>query len=458
MSSRSNALHILFTSEKVALTIRMFLLLPLFYRIIVPPASEQESGIYRYTALPNYFRFQEGGTYNIDTVKNSTGRIISGFAFVCTRDEFENWNALPTGCDIQGPLPLSGNITKAGDWQFLVGELEEDAYVTLHNPNSFLNATEQPCLFEKPLAAALCALLLVFWIINWVMNFTTKLTVHTCLTMTFLISVVFMIIHFCEYWHFHQSDEDSGITEARIVIKFIMDTLMFASMLMAAKGWSIVKTSLTKVEIIVCFVVAVIFTVPSTVMDNVLLIERWHQYLVVGFTLVGMLVYCKTMMRSIEQSMSYVIAHMMVISEEGYDIRTTPVYRKYIIFRGMGWGLVIFLLVKVTISSVGELAEMDTWIVQMLMDLGDIGWLIAAAILFRLKKQNVNGYMTIGEDLSEPRQLMRDDIAGLNMESELIAQGTRVWEDGMNLPSQPIFLDDLDTTPEKKEASTSQVA
>ena len=415
----------------------MFVCLFVAYRVSFAPKSREDV-----FTLPRFFGFGAGGSYDVSHPPGQ-GECFGAAAYICTKDEFAVYASIP--CNIKGPLPLRGNVTKAGDYQVLVFGSDKPVDVVLRNSDSYLDVNQQPCLFEKPILAAFSGLLLLFWFVNWLLNLSFRLNLHACFTMTYLFSVVYAVVHFGELWHYNASDEKSVLTEFRIFTKFVADTFMLATLLMAAKGWSIVRASLTRWQVVACFVITLFYTIPSAVVVNVLFTRSWAVYLVLIFLFFGMIVYMRDVARSVEQSMYYVLGHMMVIADDGFDVKTTPIWNKYVMFRGLRWGLLAYMPLRLLIQTIEEVFLPPYWVGQTLFDTLTLCWLTASAVLFRLKKNNnSSSYMMISDhEGQEPRQLDRDSLNGISIDSDQMQQGTRKWEEGVELPPQPIFIDDL---------------
>lgn len=377
------------------------------------------------------------------------GQDRDAYVFVCAESEFSRY--ADGGCSIMGGVPLHGNVSKAGLYQVIAFNLANPVVVTLRNPNSNLDANQLPCLFEKPILAGLSGLLFIFWFGNWLMHFTLTINLHECFTMTYLFCVLYGVIHFGELWHYHYSDDHTSFTEVRVTIKFVFDTLMLATVLMAAKGWSIVRTSLTKKQVAVCFIATLLYSVPSSIIENVVMTKAWVLYLCLAFMVFGLFVYVRDVVHSVYQSLAYVLAHMMVIAEEGFDVKTTPIWQKYVMFRGLQWGLIAYMPLRLGIETAVEVFKPAYWIGQTLNDFLTLAWLTASAVLFRLRRVSGRNYMAIGDQSQEPRQFDRGLLEGVSIDSDQMQQGTRMWEEGTQLPPQPIFIDEIGAPANKND-------
>jgi hypothetical protein len=131
----------------------------------------------------------------------------------------------------------------------------------------------------------------------------------------------------------------------------------------------------------------------------------------------------------------------MVISEEGIDPRTTHVWRKFVMFRGILWGLFAFLTVRLAVSAVRTFSDTPFWVTQLVNDLSVVLLMVLAGFLFRLRKETSNGYMMVGDEENGPRQLPRDQVVAFSADGEE-DQRLASWREGMTLPPQPVFTDE----------------
>ncbi|OHS93483.1 hypothetical protein TRFO_40238 [Tritrichomonas foetus] len=401
--------------------------------------------------LPQYFTFQSGGNYSI-FVDNAETQFQY---LICSKKEFIAFTSSYDNkvCAINDYIVnkfASGVIQKSGKYQVLIySNIQENqkATVTLHNPTSYLDAELQPCLFTKPIIAGLLGILFILWIINWLINFSLTFTLHEYLTITFLFTILYIVVNFFEYWKLHRSDDNTPLTQIRITLRFLHFWALFSAMLMASKGWCIVHNKLSNFNIIKCIVFSCLLAIPLIVMEYVTNLGRWG-YLVLAFGTLGIILYYRDLLESIKSASAYVIAHLVVISESGIDPISTPIYSKLKIFQGVSWGVLLYFVFTFSLSLIKNFVDLASWIEQILNDFITGTLLVAAGILFRLKKELVNGYMMIGDlgedSSSNVRTFARDDFKGFSAGSEALKlSGQREWEAGMTLPPQPVFVDDL---------------
>jgi multisubunit Na+/H+ antiporter MnhE subunit len=417
------------------------MLLPalLLYRVKFSPVDREDE----WQTLSNYFSFQANGTFSIDITDDSRTAYVD--AMVCSKSEYAAVSIHSiSNCNYSGTVGFPGEpwadvIAEPGQYQIAIQVHDTQAIVTLRNPSSFLDANVQPCLISRPIVAIVYAGLFLGWTINWLRNFSFTLTLHTFITVTFGMALLSTVLSALELKHFNLSDEETPLTIVSSIVVFFSETVFFWTTLMAAKGWSLVKESLERKEVIVSFVFSLILTIPLTCIDN--LHVGFGDYVILLFAMFGLIMYYRSILQSIDSSSAYVLAHLLVIAESGIDPRTTPIWQKYRMFRGLLWGILGFFCIHTLATALTKFTSCPYFVNQLMRDLASCALMGAAAVLFRLRKGTRHGYMIIGDD-EEPRELQREDLQGFSLDSDQFQRAQIAWEDGMALPPQPIFAPD----------------
>jgi hypothetical protein len=394
------------------------------------------------------FYFQTNGTISASVQGEDRIQL-----FACTRSEYADLLDNKRGpCAIEKYFDSvwQTEIKEAGRYRVFVRAWGSIVTVTLHNPSSFLDAYEEPCLISLPVVSVLFLILIVLWTVNWLCYASLTITLHSFISFTFIAALLYEVIYYFEFRHHAVSDDPTPLTEIRITLDFMRQTFFFWTILMAAKGWSIIQKSLPKREFCRGFTFSVFLTIPITVADHVDM--GIAAIVVVGLAVVGMLCYYGHVVRSIRASQRYVIAHLMVISEEGIDPRTTHVWRKFVMFRGILWGLFAFLTLRLIVSAVRTFSDAPFWITQLINDLSVVVLMALAGLLFRLRKETSSGYMMIGDEDDGSRRLPRDQTVAFSADGDE-ARGLASWREGMTLPPQPVFTEEAREMEEMQETS-----
>ncbi|OHT06095.1 hypothetical protein TRFO_26019 [Tritrichomonas foetus] len=193
----------------------MYFFFILAYRTLIKLTKHDHSG-----SLPRYFNFEEGGT--IDVNINLRDRFFE--YIICSKEEFKQYFITfnQSECSFHGYIArgtLSKTIVKKGSYQFYffqnIDHQNIEATVTLHNKKTLLDLNDFPSLYTQSIIGGLLILFFILWLINWIMNNKHTFTIHEVITISFLASILYYIISFCKYYHYHNSDEKSYLDEVQ---------------------------------------------------------------------------------------------------------------------------------------------------------------------------------------------------------------------------------------------------
>ncbi|OHT12051.1 hypothetical protein TRFO_18243 [Tritrichomonas foetus] len=422
----------------------MTLLFILCYRVVVRLKTVYVS------SLPDFFHFQANGNYFFQTNENTKINFL-----VCTKEEYKQFQKKPDSsiCSESGVIydgTKSGEILESGTYQILFymsngyqNTLYEEVNVTLKNPKSFLDANVQPCLISKPLFGTLAFISLAVWAINWCCNFSLSFTIHEYITILFIDTIIYQFVYFSELIKKNKSDDFTILTPIRMILIFSFQLILFSTILMAAKGWCIVHRTIGKLKIAYCFLVASLLTLPQCLLtfgDY----GNWD-YIIIMVGLAGVTFFYRDLIVSIDDSSTHVVAHLVVISESGIDPSTTPVMEKFMIFKALSWGILLYLVAQLVAYFFMQFLETPYYIAQIFSDTVNLCALIGAGYLFRLTRERITGFVILSTEEESPissRIVSIDEIRDFNMQNVERRQGKAEWETGMALPPIPFFNND----------------
>lgn len=451
----------------------IFITSTILYRLKIKLHSREIS------TLPNYFHFKSGGNYSVEINPNIPVRNPMSYDFfVCTKRQFLSFmiSSERSICSIFSKVLIypnstigrtTGLISNSDAYQFLFypSNYNEQGEITLvlKNPGSYLDSQMEPCLYSEPIFSLTVLIILIFWIINWVQNiihsgsqYQFAFTLHEFITITYIVSLIYSICQVFELWTLHKKDCTTLLSEFSILLRFLQYWALFASMLLASKGWCIVHESISLCSVFYCIFSSLLLSFPLIIMEY-FIVGNWS-YLVLVCGMIGILIYYRLMVTSIRDATLYVIAHLAVIKEQGIDPKTTPVYSKYKIFRGISWGVVSYFLITFLVSSISSFADIPYYVEDIVQDAITLLLLGAAAYIFRLRRDMRRGYMMIGDvdENIEPQTFSREDVkelGGTQRDNE--ADEMREWEEGMLLPPQPVIVDS-DKKENKKKSNVKE--
>lgn len=321
--------------------------------------------------------------------------------------------------DSNGFGQVNGTIdTKDMYYTYIAACNDNDGGYTLEiqyfNGNSCLSYDEMPCLITMPIVAGIVGTFWIGWMINWGLNFSLKNSLHLYLTMGLTLTTVYYLLFVFEERRLDVSDDPSPIYVARKVFRVLSEFILLSAMLMASEGWCIIRTTIPLYSIIGSFFFGAVVSIAFAVYDFVNL-NTIGSIICLVIILVNFVVFILIMMYKIRLARVAIEAHLYVIAEEGIDPETTPVYKKIrllkiVVISFMGYCISLFAR-----SILNFFWSLPFWVMQLIYDLVALAFAGTIAVVFRMKKETVCGYMAMGDDEEqEPRVFDRSDIQRIN--------------------------------------------
>ena len=301
------------------------------------------------------------------------------------------------------------------------------------NPNTFLSLNEYPMVYGTPLVTVVLGGFLVLWFVNWLCNFSMKNKLHLLLTIAYVFTFIYYIVCCCTIVQQHKSDEPSNLPLACRVLRVFQETILLLVMSLAAEGWYIIRPDIKWREAVICAVLAVAVCVPAAVLDYADMSLVAAVFVLILFAVTGVLFYMN-LLRHVGRARKQVMAHLVVIQEQGINPKTTPIYQKYTMFKSLSVTVLGYFLLLFTRSIFMSVWTFPEWIAELTYYILLSALMIVVGTFFKMKKETREGYFMIGEE-GEPRVFTGNDIETL----ELTSFDGQTWSQDMALPGQPVI-------------------
>ena len=418
----------------------------------------------------NSWKFGKGGDYSVNLTSISPRRTFfigllnqietSYLIWYGSREWLCETNAssvFEISAMLDGPGQMAGTLPDGGTytlWWLACPRSDSDTVtytldVRFKNPNTLLSLNEYPMVFGTPIVTGVLGVFLVVWFVNWVCNFSFENKLHLLLTIAFAITFVYYILCCVNILQQHKSDDLSNMPLVCKVFRVLQETFLLAVMAMAAEGWYIIRPTIKWWDALLCAILAVAVCVPSAIMEYVNL-SLWGELGVFAvFAVTGVLFYLN-LVRHVRRARKEVLAHLVVIQEEGINPATTPVYKKYAIFKSLAVIVLAYFLLLFTRGIFLSVWSFPEWIAELTYYILLSALMVAVGFFFKMKKETKGGYFMIGAENGEPRVFSPSDIDGMQL-NDLDGQ---TWSEDMALPSQPII--DFSNPSPRATAETSE--
>lgn len=341
---------------------------------------------------------------------------------------------------------LSGNVKEKGIYNFFLYSCGDSKYtmrfsIELSNPNSKLDTREYPSKIEDPIALAVFVILLILWVINWSMNCRLRIFLHYLLTAVFILAALAVISRYIVLLYSDKNHKNRSIESLFIVFDVFYMFCLFVFVLLAAKGWCIVRESIKFTELLIAIICTLAFLILQTISNYVSFGK--YDFIVIILMLIALIVYVQQLISAINSATLHIRAHLLAITNVGIDARTTPIWQKFLMYQMLQWTIIVFCLILIVRIIIIYFLEDLIWLPVFLSDVQNIVMLILLGINFRLRGPDAsNGYAMIeDQEMSTygPTEVILSDIENMGV-NELQMGGTQ-WQSGMPLPGPPHLVE-----------------
>ena len=402
----------------------------------------------------NSWKFGKGGDYSVNLTSISPRRTFfigllnqietSYLIWYGSREWLCETNAssvFEISAMLDGPGQMAGTLPDGGTytlWWLACPRSDSDTAtytldVAFKNPNTLLSLNEYPMVFGTPIVTGILGVFLVLWFVNWVCNFSFENKLHLLLTIAFAITFIYYILCCVNILQQHKSDDPSNMPLVCKVFRVLQETFLLAVMAMAAEGWYIIRPDIKWREAVICAVLAVAVCVPAAVLDYADMSLVAAVFVLILFAVTGVLFYMN-LLRHVGRARKQVMAHLVVIQEQGINPKTTPIYQKYTMFKSLSVTVLGYFLLLFTRSIFMSVWSFPEWIAELTYYILLSALMIVVGTFFKMKKETREGYFMIGEE-GEPRVFTGNDIETL----ELTSFDGQTWSQDMALPGQPVI-------------------
>lgn len=306
---------------------------------------------------------------------------------------------------------------------------------TFVNPSTHLDIRWVGIIKAKIITILISIVVLSYWFINWFFHFRVQIWIHYLFTLTFIFVVLTEFVRLLEFKALDQEDVSVFWTPLRISFEVIGSIIGFLTLLLASKGWCIIRDEISVKELILAVVYSVISLIFVAIPQYFYLGSFELPAFLLSLLFVGL--YVRELIVSINDASLHILAHMLAISNEGIDPQTTPVYRKHLMYQYFEYAVIgacTLVLVEICIQM---FVEVPYWIFETMTDFVIIIVIIVLEIIFRLRVSTNGTYETIHGSGDREMQLADIETASRGGFRE---KGGRKWEEGMPLPEMPNII------------------
>jgi hypothetical protein len=298
--------------------------------------------------------------------------------------------------------------------------------------NGELSPHWKPTLSSYPVFIGVFCLIFALWIGNWLFH-CSHIPLHLFLTAVFFFALIATGSSYAILLWVNQVGDWMGtpVILAR-VSKCIWNILLDTAILLIAIGWCVIRVSIQR-TILTIGLIALILMNSSTVVIQFMDETEWWISMS-GIYLVGLTCYVFIVYHSTKKTLQYVIGHLIVISRDGIDPTTTPIQAKLRTIKIFAVVVRVYYTMVMCITCVNIFAVDLQWITSILFCITEVLFEGIIAVLFRIKKIEIETYATREETETQAVVALADiEHYYLNEEEEC----GKLYEEGMELAPQP---------------------
>jgi hypothetical protein len=144
--------------------------------------------------------------------------------------------------------------------------------------------------------------------------------------------------------------------------------------------------------------------------------------------------------RNVQRARQQISAHLLVITGQGIDIRTTPIYSKLQLYGALLWVIALAFLAFFAIDTLLTMLDAPSWGYGVGDNLTQLAVLAAVLYLYRPRGVSVDRVMK-ADDESDGKERAEVPLEDLDEFSVAEARpGLRAWSEGMALPPEPVLV------------------
>jgi hypothetical protein len=250
--------------------------------------------------------------------------------------------------------------------------------------------------------------------------------------------VIYLVFYEVTLYRGQSTDNTAGWEIVRVVFNALYRFAFYSTLVIASSGWCLLNVEITPAKVVFSAAGVAIYVVGSSLSAQ-LNVGYWN-YLIAFGQLIGVWWIVYDITKKTKQARAIVMAHLMVIDQDGIDPSTTPIYQKYILYRVFVVAAIFAFVLLFLVDSAMILLDAPNWIAGLLDDLVQLGLILFAMFLYRPRGSRIDAYMQadVAVEGGSRNEVLLEDLDSFSIDAP--REGRREWEDGMGLPLEPVLI------------------
>jgi hypothetical protein len=307
------------------------------------------------------------------------------------------------------------------------------------NPNGqHLDFRQLPSLTILLIVIPIFSSLLFCWLLYVCLKRRKFSAIHAYLAVINFFYVLFLVFHRISLDIAQRTDDATVWRSLRIVFECFYDVILFSTLVVGSGGWGLLNVQI-EIKTLIASVACVSLFVTSCFLQIYVSMAGWE--LLVLVVEVGSLFWIwRMIVANAAEAQNHIKAHLLVIRNSGIVPSTTPIYQKFLLYRVLMWiaGAAIFTFVTLNVFM-AMMNSLD-WVIALVNNVIQFAIIWILMFLYRPRGTSIDQFMQpdVEEDGRQRDEVLLEDLEGFQVQDA--AEGTREWEEGMNLPLQPLVV------------------
>jgi hypothetical protein len=253
---------------------------------------------------------------------------------------------------------------------------------------------------------------------------------------------------------------DTGVEyvwwQLRDALEYSYEVLLFSFLVVASTGWPLLAIGLRPCAVAASALGVALF-IGACVLQVKVDVGAW-QYVNVIVQMGSLVWILRTIACNTKAAGQHVKAHLLVIRNSGIAPATTPIYQKYVLYRRflsvIGFAFFAFLVLNMALAAL----RAANWVISVVKMLVQCAIMCVLMFLYRPRGLEFDRYFgseVIGDGMERGEVLLEDlDSFAVDGGPE---HGMREWEEGMQLPLQPLVVSSRSQKAEAPEGKYSAI-
>jgi hypothetical protein len=295
-----------------------------------------------------------------------------------------------------------------------------------------------------PYVIPVFALLLGFWV-GYIFVLRAKfLRIHMCFGLIVASYILYLAFLFVSLRHASSTDASSVWPILLVIGHSLYHFALYSTLVVAANGWCLLNVTNTVADVASSVSGVAVYVIAVAIQEEVSLGNWELLVLLVEFMAIAWII--RTIAVNCTMALLHIKAHLLVIQQQGIAPSSTPIYQKMILYQKFLYCAILAFVMLVLINVLSATVALAFWAARLIDNIMQFLIVIIVMWLYRPRGKNIDQYMErdgMGDEERERGEVLLEDINDFTPTAQ--QDGMREWEEGMDLPLEPLLVSSRET-------------